>query len=73
VTPAARLTALKASLNRQEIPAPKKPGASGRRHNRRIAVLATDGVEQVELTEPARVLKEASAQVAVIAPHGGQI
>ena len=41
--------------------------------NRKIAVLATDGVEQVELTEPVRALKEASADVAVIAPHGGQI
>ena len=41
--------------------------------NRKIAVLATDGVEQVELTEPVKVLKAASAQVVVIAPHGGQI
>jgi protease I len=41
--------------------------------DRKIAVLATDGVEQVELTEPVRALKEASAQVAVIAPKGGQI
>ena len=44
-------------------------GLSGRK----IAVLATDGVEQVELTEPVRALKEASAEVAVIAPKGGQI
>ncbi len=29
--------------------------------NRKIAVLATDGVEQVELTEPVRALKAASA------------
>jgi protease I len=41
--------------------------------NRKIAVLATDGVEQVELTEPVKALKAASAQVVVIAPHGGQI
>ena len=41
--------------------------------NRRIAVLATDGVEQVELTEPVKALKAASAQVVVIAPHAGQI
>jgi protease I len=41
--------------------------------DRKIAVLATDGVEQVELLEPVRALKAASAQVVVIAPHGGQI
>ncbi|HEY0185347.1 MAG TPA: type 1 glutamine amidotransferase domain-containing protein [Rhodopila sp.] len=41
--------------------------------NRRIAILATDGVEQVELTEPVKALKAASAQVVVIAPNSGQI
>jgi protease I len=41
--------------------------------DRKIAVLATDGVEQVELTEPVNALKAASAQVVVIAPGGGQI
>ncbi|WP_428484635.1 type 1 glutamine amidotransferase domain-containing protein [Rhodopila sp.] len=41
--------------------------------DRKIAVLATDGVEQVELTEPVKALKAASAQVVVIAPQGGQI
>ena len=41
--------------------------------NRKIAVLATDGVEQVELTEPVAALKAASAEVVVIAPHSGQI
>jgi protease I len=41
--------------------------------NRKIAVLATDGVEQVELTEPVKALKAALADVMVIAPGGGQI
>jgi protease I len=40
---------------------------------RRIAVLATDGVEQVELTEPVRALKQARAEVVVVAPHDGEI
>nr|WP_294509187.1 type 1 glutamine amidotransferase domain-containing protein [uncultured Rhodopila sp.] len=40
---------------------------------RKIAVLATDGVEQVELTEPVKALKAASAQAVVIAPKGGEI
>lgn len=41
--------------------------------SRKIAVLATDGFEQVELTEPVKALKAARAQVSVIAPGGGQI
>jgi protease I len=40
---------------------------------RKIAVLATDGVEQVELTEPVKALKQAGAQVTVISPRGGEI
>jgi len=38
-----------------------------------IAVLATDGVEQVELTEPVKALKAAGAEVHVVAPKGGSI
>ena len=37
-----------------------------------IAILATDGFEQVELTEPKRALEEAGATVHVIAPEGRQ-
>jgi protease I len=40
---------------------------------RKVAVLATDGVEQVELTEPVKALRAAGAQVTVISPKGGQI
>ncbi|MFO1025399.1 MAG: type 1 glutamine amidotransferase domain-containing protein [Acetobacteraceae bacterium] len=36
---------------------------------RNIAVLATDGVEQVELTEPVKALKAASAHVTVVSPQ----
>ena len=39
----------------------------------RVAVLATDGVEQVELTEPVKFLKQAGALVTVVAPKGGTI
>ena len=38
-----------------------------------IAVLATDGVEQVELTEPVKALKSAGADVHVVAPKSGSI
>jgi len=39
----------------------------------RVAVLATDGFEESELTEPARALRDAGAKVEVIAPKGGSI
>lgn len=40
---------------------------------KKIAVVATDGFEQVELQKPVDALKAAGAQVHIIAPKGGQI
>lgn len=40
---------------------------------KKIAILATDGFEQVELTEPKKALEQAGAQTVVIAPKSGQI
>jgi len=37
---------------------------------RRVAILATDGYEQSELTEPKRLLEQAGVQTDVIAPGG---
>ncbi|WP_428391670.1 type 1 glutamine amidotransferase domain-containing protein [Lichenicoccus sp.] len=39
---------------------------------RRIAVLATDGVEEVELTEPVRALRDAGATVTIVSLEPGQ-
>ncbi len=39
----------------------------------KVAVLATDGFEQSELTEPVRALREAGVEPVVVAPHGGEI
>ncbi len=39
----------------------------------RVAVLATDGVEQVELDEPVRALRAAGATVDIVAPSSGSI
>jgi protease I len=39
----------------------------------RIAVLATDGFEQVELSVPVTALKAAGAQVDIVSLHGGSI
>ena len=46
---------------------------AGELNGKAVAVLATDGVEQVELTEPVKALKAAGATVHVIAPQGGRI
>jgi len=40
---------------------------------KRIAVLATDGFEQVELERPLEALRQAGAQAEVVAPDGGEI
>ncbi len=41
--------------------------------NKKVAILATDGFEQSELTEPKKALEEAGAEVEVVSPHGGEI
>jgi protease I len=41
--------------------------------NFKVAILATDGVEEVELTEPAKALGQASAKVDVISLKAGRI
>ncbi len=38
-----------------------------------VAVVATDGFEQVELTEPVKALKNAGAEVHIVAPKSGEI
>ena len=40
---------------------------------KRVAILATDGVEQVELLEPRKALEDAGAEADVVAPKGGTI
>lgn len=39
----------------------------------RVAILATDGFEQVELTEPKKALEAAGAITTILAPQGGDI
>jgi deglycase len=39
----------------------------------RVAVLATDGFETSELTEPARALQEAGASITIVSNHDGKI
>lgn len=46
---------------------------AGELDQRRVAVLATDGFEQLELTEPVAALARAGARVEVVAPKDGEI
>jgi protease I len=41
--------------------------------SKRVAILATDGVEQVELTEPRKALENAGAKTVVVSPKSGKI
>ncbi len=38
-----------------------------------VAVIATDGFEETELTEPVRALKDTAARVEILSPKGGKI
>lgn len=46
---------------------------AGKLSGKRVAILATDGFEQSELTEPRRALEEAGAETDVVAPRQGRI
>jgi protease I len=46
---------------------------NGEMRGKRVAILATDGFEQVELTEPRKKLEEAGAKTDVLAPKAGEI
>ena len=45
----------------------------GKLDGKRVAIVATDGFEEVELTQPKQALEEAGARVEVVSPKGGQI
>jgi protease I len=47
------------------------PNPQDNRQGLRVAILTTDGVEEVELRDPAATLRQTGAHVDVIAPHGG--
>ena len=47
--------------------------ASNTLNGKRVAILATDGVEQVELTEPRKALDQAGAKTVVVSPKSGKI
>src|SRR5919112_4147734 len=42
-------------------------------NGKRVAILATDGVEQIELTEPRKALDQAGAKTVVVSLKSGKI
>jgi putative intracellular protease/amidase len=48
-------------------------GMQHRLNGKKIAILTTDGFEQVELTEPKKALEQEGATVEVIAPKSGEV
>jgi protease I len=42
-------------------------------NGKKIAILVTDGFEQVELTEPQKALQQAGAQTFIVSPAQGQV
>ena len=47
--------------------------ATNNLNGKRVAILATDGVEQSELTEPRKALDQAGAKTVVVSPKSGKI
>jgi protease I len=46
---------------------------AGQLQGKKIAIMATDGFEEVELTKPMQALKAAGAEVEIVAPKDGEI
>src|SRR5881394_1308462 len=46
---------------------------AGKLDGKKVAVLVTDGFEQVEMTKPREALEEAGAQTMIVSPKSGQI
>jgi protease I len=42
-------------------------------HSKRVAILVTDGFEQVELTEPQKALEQAGAETVIVSPAEGEV
>src|SRR5690349_21233103 len=57
------------ALTRQE----RRRMADHSLHGIKVAILVTDGFEQVELTEPRKVLDAAGADTRIVSPKQGQV
>ncbi len=46
---------------------------AGKLDGKRVAILVTDGFEQVEMTEPRQALEDAGAQTVLVSPKSGKV
>lgn len=46
---------------------------AGRLEGKKVAILVTDGFEQVEMTEPRRALDDAGAETVLVSPKDGRV
>jgi protease I len=46
---------------------------AGKLEGKRVAILVTDGFEQVEMTEPRKALDEAGAETVLVSPKDGRV
>ena len=44
----------------------------GKLDGKKVAILVTDGFEQVEMTKPREALEEAGAETKIVSPKSGQ-
>jgi protease I len=44
----------------------------GKLDGKKVAILVTDGLEQVEMTKPREALEEAGAKTKIVSPGSGQ-
>ena len=47
--------------------------ADGNPNGLRVAILVTDGFEQVEMTEPRKALDQAGARTSIVSPKEGRV
>ena len=67
------LAALAMTLRPGPAPAQDRPGVERKLAGKTVAILVTDGFEQVELTGPRKALEAAGAKTILVSPHGGQV
>ena len=57
----------------QQVAAPRQETAAAGLKGKKVAILVTDGFEQVELTEPRKALDAAGAQTKIVSPKTGKV
>jgi protease I len=62
-----------AAINRRDLAIQRKGINMGKLDGKKVAILVTDGFEQVEMTRPRKALEEAGAETKIVSPAEKQI